>query len=129
MNTLGYFTKGIAQINTARMAKYTKKLFEKCKNKMIIKLNPEDIGLHSFKGKYISFAFQKDINYFHSSYYYFRILLQNYENNYIIYPLDTNKVNYCETKNKKCFFLLRNEYNELSTFYFLMISSIIIQKI
>ena len=38
----------------------------------------------------------------------------NYENDYIIYPLDTNKENYCTTKNKKCYFLLKNEYNELS---------------
>ena len=37
----------------------------------------------------------------------------NYENDYIIYPLDTNKENYCTTKNKKCYFLLKNEYNEL----------------
>jgi len=114
MNISGYYQEGISQINTTNMANNTKKLFEKCQNKMIIKLNPEDIELKSFKGEYISFAFEKDINDFHSSYYYFRILQQNYENNYTIYPLDTNKENYCETKNKKCFFLLRNEYNKLS---------------
>ena len=114
MNILGYFQKGIVQIITTRKGTNTKKLFEKCQNKMIIKLNPEDIELKSFKGEYISFAFENDINDFHSSYYYFRILQQNYENNYTIYPLDTNKENYCETKNKKCFFLLRNEYNKLS---------------
>ena len=76
---------------------------------MIIKLNKNDID---FKGKYISFAFEKDIEDIYS-YYYFRILQQNSGNYYIIYPLDTNKENFCETKDNKCYFLLRNEYNEL----------------
>ena len=114
MNILGYYQEGIVQINTIKMASNTKELFEKCQNKMIIKLNPDDIGLHSFKGKYISLAFKKDINDINSSYYYFRILQQNHEIDYLIYPLDTNKENYCEIKNNKCYFLLRNEYNDLS---------------
>ena len=67
--------------------------------------------MDSFKHKYISFAFKKDINAIHSSYY-FRIFQQNYKNDTIIYPLDTNKENYCETKNNTCYFLLKNEYNE-----------------
>ena len=80
---------------------------------MIIKLNPEDIGLDSFKEKYISFAFEKNNKSIHS-YYYFRILEQKSKNDYVIYPLDTNKENYCETKENKCYFLLKNEYNGLS---------------
>ena len=80
---------------------------------MIITLKKDDIGLHSFKGEFISFAFKKDIKDI-SSYYYFRILQQHPESNYIIYPLDTNKENLCQTNNSKCYFLLKNEYNVLS---------------
>ena len=116
-NIFGYYQEGINQINTANKDNIFK--FEKCQNKMIIKLNPKDIGLESFKGKYISLAFEKDINDIHSPYYYFRIIQQNSEKKYIIYPLDTNKENYCETKNKTCYFLLRNEYNELSNRIFI----------
>ena len=111
INILSYYQEGIAQINTQKITRNCKKLFDKIQNKTIIKLNKNDIGLDSFKGKYISFAFEKDIKDIHS-YYYFRIL-QHSENDYIIYPLDTNKENYCKTKGNKCFFLLRNEYNEL----------------
>ena len=75
-NILGYSKEGIIQINTQKITSNTKKLFDKCQNKMIIKLNRKDIGLDSFKGKYISFAFEKDIKDIYS-YYYFRILQQN----------------------------------------------------
>ena len=111
-NILGYFHEGIVQINTIYMTKKTKKLFDKCQNKMIIKLNKKDIGLKSFKGKYFSFAFEKDIN-DNYSYYYFRILQKNPENRYMIYPLDTYKENFCETMDNKCYFLLKNE-NKIS---------------
>jgi len=113
MNILGYSQEGITKINTTNMTNNTMKLFNKCENKMIIKLNKEDIGLDSFKGKYISFAFEKDIRAFHS-YYYFRILQKNYKNFNMIYPLDTNKENICETKGETCYFLLKNEYSDLS---------------
>ena len=112
MNILGYFKEGNDKINTISIDSHYKKLFDKSQNKMIIKLNPNDIGINSFKGKYISFAFEKDsidIN----SYYYFRILQQYYENDYMIYPLDTNKENYCKTNDNKCYFLLKNDYNIL----------------
>ena len=108
MNILGYYQEGIVQINITNETSNFKKLFDKCEKKMIIKLNQNDIGLKSFKGKYISFAFEKEINDTHSSYY-FRILQENSENKSIIYPLETNKENYCETKNNKCYLLLRNE--------------------
>ena len=114
-NILGYSKEGIVKINTYKTTGNTKKLFDECQNIKIITLNKKDIGLNSFKGKYISLAFEEeeylgDIN----LYYYFRILQENPKNNYIIYPLDTNKENYCETKNNKCYFLLKNEYNDLS---------------
>ena len=112
MNILGYSQDGIIKINTTNMNKNTYKLFDKCENNMIIKLNKKDIGLDSFKGKYISFAFEKDIKAIHS-YYYFRIIQQNPINNYTIYPLDTNIENICETKKNRCLFLLTNEYNDL----------------
>ena len=113
-NILGYSKEGIVKINTYKTTGNTKKLFDECQNIKIITLNKKDIGLNSFKGKYISLAFEEeeylgDIN----LYYYFRILQENPKNNYIIYPLDTNKENYCETKNNKCYFLLKNEYNDL----------------
>jgi len=113
MNILGYSQEGIVQINTSNMTSNAKKLFDKFHNKIIIKLSKKDIGLDLYKGKYISFAFEKD-NKAIDSYYYFRILQKNPENNYIIYPLDTNKENLCETYDNKCYFLLKNEYNVLS---------------
>jgi len=114
MNILGYTQEGITKINTTNISNNIKKLFDKCEDKMIIKLNKKDIGLDSFKEKYISLAFEKNINDIHS-HYYFRILQQNPGISYMIYPLDTNKENICETQNNKCYFLLKNEYNDLST--------------
>ena len=113
INILGYSKEGIGKINTKRISDNTKKLFQKCQNKMIIKLNKFDIGLNSLKDKYISFAFEKYIK-DNFSFYYFRILLKKPGNNYIIYPLDTNKENFCETNYNKCYFLLKNKYNDLS---------------
>jgi hypothetical protein len=94
-------------------------LFDKCQDdKMIITLNKMDIDLDSFKGKYISLAFKKDINDSYS-YYYFRVLHKNSENKYMIYPLDSNKENFCETKDNKCYFLLKNEYKDSSNQIFI----------
>jgi len=113
MNILGYSHKGVVQINIKNININTTLLFDKCQNKMIVKLNGKDIGLDSFEGEYISFAFKKNSIDFHS-YYYFRILQQNYRD-YMLYPLDANKENYCEANNNnnKCYFLLKNEYYEL----------------
>ena len=55
MNICGYFKEGNDKIITKNMNIHYKKLFDKCQNKMIIKLNPKDIGMNSFKGKYIWF--------------------------------------------------------------------------
>jgi hypothetical protein len=112
-NILAYYKEGIEKIDTANINNGTKKLFIKCQNKMTIELNPRDIGLDSFKGIYISFAFKQDLVDIHS-YYYFRILQQNSDNHYMLYPLDTNKENYCKINNSICYFLLKNEYDELS---------------
>ena len=106
-NILAYFQEGVAQINTQNMDNNIKKLFDKRQDKMIIRLNKMDTEFDSFKGKYISFAFKKDINDTYS-YYYFRVLHKNSENKYMINPLDMNKENFCETKNNKCYFLLKN---------------------
>ena len=102
-------------LNYAMKGNYEKRIASpKGKGKMIIKLNERDFGLNSFKGEYISFKISKRNNNRIFSYYYFRILQENPGKNYLIYPLDTNKENYCETKNNKCYFLLKNEYNDLS---------------
>ena len=108
-NIFVYSKQGITKINSKKITDETKKLFEEYQNKIIIKLNKEDIGLSSFKGKYVSFAFENDNNDNddNHSFYYFRILQKNPENNYIIYPLDTNKENICETNNNKCYFVLK----------------------
>jgi len=112
-NILGYSKEGIVKINTYKITRNTKKLFDENQNIMIITLNKNDIGLKNFYRKYISFAFEEDLSDI-NSYYYFRILQENLNNGYMMYPLETNNENYCETKNKKCYFLLKNENNDLS---------------
>ena len=85
--------------------------------KLIINLNKKELDLDSYKGQYISFAFKRGNSENKFSYYHFRILQPN-KNNIIIYPIDTNKDSLCETKqingSNACFFLLKNEYQELS---------------
>jgi len=116
-NIISYVRKGIKKINPYKIVKYTKQLNKNLKEKLIINLNKKELGLDSYKGHYITFAFRKgdDDNQF--SYYYFRILQPN-NNNITIYPLDTNKDTLCETKIineiNACYFLLKNEYKELS---------------
>ena len=107
----GFAKEGISKIYTYKISSNTKQLFEDWEDKMIIALNKEDIKLDSFKGKYISFAFEEKTNDY--SYYYFRILQQNPDIDYMIYPLDTNKENFCEKYDDTCYFLLKNEYNDL----------------
>ena len=58
-NILGYSKEGIVKINTYKTTGNTKKLFDECQNIKIITLNKKDIGLNSFKGKYISLAFEE----------------------------------------------------------------------
>ena len=89
--------------------------------KLIIDLNRTKLGIDTFENQYITFAFvlnYYEINTF--SNYYFRILQQNSNENYLIYPLDTNKANICKTvkmdeNNYTCFFLVSNNYKELDS--------------
>ena len=111
-NINGFSKEGIVKINTYKLTSNTTIIFEEYQKKKIFTLKKRNIGLESFKRKYISFAFEQSFSDY--SYYYFRILQNNPENDYIIYPLDTNKENYCETKDNKCYFLLKNDYNDLS---------------
>jgi len=116
-NIISYAKKGIKKINVFKTTENTIQLNKKLEEKLIINLNKKDLGLNSFKGQYISLAFKRVNNENKFSYYHFRILQPN-NNNIIIYPVDTNKDGLCETKkidgNNSCFFLLKNEYQELS---------------
>ena len=51
--------------------------------KLVININKKELGLDSYKGQYISFAFKKGDDADQYSYYYFRILQPN-NNNIII---------------------------------------------
>jgi len=83
----------------------------------IIILKKDNFKLKSFKSQYISFSFfREDRKLNNISYYYFRILQPDSINNVVIYPLDSNFENLCkpELKFNSCYFLLKNDYNELS---------------
>ena len=73
--------------------------------------------MQSSEKKYISLAFSNNELY-DLSHYYFRILQSNSTNNRILYPLDTNKVNLCQTyklnDSYSCFFLINNEFKEIA---------------
>ena len=80
-------------------------------------LSKDVFTLKSFKNQYISFSFfREDRKLNNISYYYFRVLQPDSINNIIIYPLDSNFENLCEPdiKTNSCYFLLKNDYNELS---------------
>ena len=125
-NIHAFANKGIIQINIIKKP-YNSILLTDIDNKdiedekLIIKLNKTDLDLNSFENQYLSFTFKiiLDDDYSNSliNYYYFRIIQDSYKNNYIIYPLDTNKVNLCQTSqnetNYVCYFLLKNDYKEL----------------
>jgi len=93
--------------------------------KMIIKFTKDDI--RDYIGKEISLAFRSR-NFFENifSFYDFRILILKENDNYLIYPLDTNIENIClpekdkyQSKTNKdsyyCYVLLNNKFKE---FYF-----------
>jgi len=83
----------------------------------IIILKKENFKIKSFKNQYISFSFfREDIKLNNISYYYFRVLQPDSINNVVIYPLDSNFENLCKPDviSKSCYFLLKNDYNELS---------------
>ena len=116
-NIISYAKKGIKKINVFKTTDNTIQLNKKLEDKLIINLNKKELDLDSFKGQYISLAFKRSNNENIFSYYHFRILQPN-NNNIIIYPIDTNKDSLCETKkingSNACYFLLKNEYQELS---------------
>ena len=108
--------KGIQKFNTMELSEDTKLLGDSLKTREIIELNKDMFNLETLKGKYITIGFQPASNKRALSFYYFRILQSSKE--YMIYPLDTNKINLCEPKNingnnNTCYFLLKNEYKEL----------------
>ena len=87
------------------------------KQKLLKSLN-ETLILGDSENYYISFAFLKVSAFSQYSYYYFRVLLHNQTNEYPVFPLDTNKANLCKPINfGYCYFLLKNDYNILSTYY------------
>ena len=82
-------------------------------------LKKENLKLDSFKNQYISISIlRKDTRYNKTGYYYFRVLQPDPINKFIIYPLDSNVENLCLSElifnNNLCFFLLKNDYNDLS---------------
>ena len=118
----GFIRKGIIKINSYKETTntYILKDFQTLKNegKYIINLNFKSFGLPSFERQYISFAF--NLFYFPNAYahYYFRILQVDHPKNFILYPLDSNKNNLCQTSEingtYSCFFLIKNDFKDLS---------------
>ena len=73
--------------------------------------------MNDFENKYISFTFITTGIYYSVSYY-FRIVQKNPIDKFMIFPLNINKPNLCNTyeeaKDKySCFFLINNEYREI----------------
>ena len=118
-----YAKEGIIKINVLKPTQNSFLLIDIPESKhMIINLNHSELGMDSFKQRYISFAFSshdflEDLNY------YFRIIQENSTNKQTIYPLDTNKVNLCQTNKNNdiysCFFLINNEFKEISSRFIL----------
>ena len=120
--------KGIQKMNfiynknsvLLKEAKYDTNTFN-----LIITLNKTELGLNSFKNQFISFAFKKSFYVGNSfSNYYFRIIQQNLDKKYLVYPLNTNKANICQaikTNESKysCFFLFKNDYKQLDYYSFI----------
>jgi len=116
-NIISYAKKGIKKINVFKITDNTIQLNKNSEEKLIINLNKKELDLDSYKGQYISFAFKRGNEEKKFSYYHFRVLQPN-KNNITIYPIDSNKDGLCKTKeingNNICYFLLKNEYQELS---------------
>ena len=122
---------GILKINILNYNEKYIDLMQQQNEKIIFKLSKDDFKLKTFKNEYISFIFVYYSLYsdYYSEYffskYYFRILQQNTNKDYIIYPLDTNKANICQTSefpknnNYECFFLLKNDYKEFNYYSYI----------
>ena len=117
INYIGVFIKkGIKKMNIINVSPLEFKYF----GNFIYTLEPKYFELESFEDEYITFAFSNYLQ-IDKSHYYFRILLNNTSNNSdLIYPLDTNKANFCKTTKKEdtniysCFFFIDNLYKDLS---------------
>ena len=116
-----YAKEGIVKINTNKMTKNTLFLNEfiqkNSNDKILINLNCSLFNLNDFENKYISFTFITTGIYYSVSYY-FRIVQKNPIDKFMIFPLNINKPNLCNTyeeaKDKySCFFLINNEYREI----------------
>ena len=127
-NIMAFAKKGIIKINTLKdpynSVHITKEIYEWNyadieDEKLIIKIDKEELDLKRFKNTYLSLAFTFAYDNYNKiiNHYYFRIIQKNTQNNFIIYPLDTNKGNLCKTikhgQTNSCFFLLKNDYKEL----------------
>ena len=126
-NIQTFVKKGIIQINFIKRPYNSFPLIDFINNKdiedekLIIELYNNNVELESFENQYLSFVFiiKLDDDYLNSliNFYYFRIIQNSSKNDYIIYPLDINKANLCQTnyedKNYVCYFLLKNDYKEL----------------
>ena len=113
LNYMGiYIKKGIKKFYISNLESFNKKYF----GNIIYKLTPQDCGLESFEGEYITIGLA---NYLliENSNYYFRILQKNSDDDYLIYPIDTNKANLCNTTlingSYSCFFLIDNIFKDL----------------
>ena len=123
-NNLNYINgcakKGIIKINN--FIKYIQDRyvfnFNNDDGKIIINLNCKSFNLDTFEKQYISFAFLTYYNQNSYANYYFRILQGNSINNLMLYTLDSNKNNLCQTSvingTYSCFFLIKNDFKELS---------------
>ena len=116
-----YVINGIKKINAISKKDNIYDLeYNNTKGEIII-LTKANLNLTSFKNQYISFSFfREDIKLDKISYYYFRVLQPDSINNITFYPLDSNYENLCRpmpeliSKYNSCYFLLKNDYNELS---------------
>ena len=109
-----YVKKEVKPINIYNIKYFTMKYF----GNFVEVINPQDYKFNSIEDPYITIAL---IIYLplENSHYYFRVLQEYSNNDYIIYPLDTNKANICNTTKTKegnysCFFLIDNTYKDLN---------------
>ena len=113
LNFIGiYIKKGINRININSLHYLTKNYY----GNNIYNITPKECGLDSFENEYITIALTTYLP-INNSHYYFRILQKNSKNTHLIYPLDTNKANTCNTTLingiYSCFFLVDNIYKDL----------------
>ena len=114
-NLLLYAYEGIKKMN---IYKKIERKYYLSENEKIININ-EIFNLEESGNKYITFALVNSYYYDSKGNYYFRILNKKFDDDNLIYPLDTNKENVCQlSKYDKgisvCYFLLKNDYNELN---------------